>query len=397
MGSGETVKRLRDAARALTTGDPRTRLKAIQAAQDALDAAKATELAALETSKDFELDGASTLSAWARVELRLDAGQTKKLVRAATTLRDLPAVGRAAAEGRIRLDHVAAFSYGMKHIGTRVVRESESWLLDVATTCEPAELRRVMRSLREAVYPDSLDEAWVAGMDREDLQVNPVPDGWHVNGFLNTITGSKLKTVLDSLGAPVDADDHRPGSERRVTALDVMLTQVLEAGLPSDHGVRPHLSILVGPDAKATLVGFGSVGPKLVDYLSCHADVTPIVTDGQSRILNVGRTSRLATLRQRRAVIAHQRGECAAPGCRNAHLEIHHAVWWSDGGKTDLDNLVGLCVRCHHLVHRGLLTVVGDEAGGFRFDRDHRRQDLQRRPIAAMVQARANRLVPMRT
>ena len=85
-------------------------MKAIQAAQDALDAAKADRLAALGESKEFELDGASTIATWARNELRLDAGRTQALVRAAAAAKQLPAVGMAAAEGRIRLDHVAVCS-----------------------------------------------------------------------------------------------------------------------------------------------------------------------------------------------------------------------------------------------------------------------------------------------
>ena len=207
MDSGVTIERLRDAARALKSFDDRAALKAIQEAQDALDAAKADRLAALQESKEYELDGASSVTTWARNELRLDARQTKTLIRAAATTRDLPKVAEAAAEGRIRLDHLAAFAYGLKHIGRDIIRASEDWLLDVATTNEPGQLRQVMKSLREAVYPDELDQAWIDGMDKQDIQVNPVPEGWHVNGFLNTVTGAKFKQVLDTLGAPRDADD----------------------------------------------------------------------------------------------------------------------------------------------------------------------------------------------
>ena len=133
--------------------------------------------------------------------------------------------------GKVSLDHVAAFTYGPKHIDAEIVRESEGWLLDVALSCEPTALRTVMRDLREAVYPDSLDEAWARGMDKQDLQVNPVPEGWHVNGFLNIVTGSKLDQVLGALGAPSDKDDDRPGSERRVAALDqTLLDSVLAHG-----------------------------------------------------------------------------------------------------------------------------------------------------------------------
>jgi hypothetical protein len=175
MDSGPTIERLRTAACALKSGDDRVALKAIQAAQDALD-----------------------------------AGQTKKLTRAAATMTMLPAVAEAAEQGRIRIDHVAAFSYGLKHIGVTVIRDAEEWLLPVALSHEPAIVRQVMRELRGAVYPDSLDEAWAKGMDRQDFQVNPVPDGWHVTGFLSTVTGAKLKAVLDVLGAPRDKHDETP-------------------------------------------------------------------------------------------------------------------------------------------------------------------------------------------
>ena len=48
----------------------------------------------LQESKDYELDGASSVTTWARNELRLDAKASKALVRAAATMRDLPAVGQ---------------------------------------------------------------------------------------------------------------------------------------------------------------------------------------------------------------------------------------------------------------------------------------------------------------
>jgi hypothetical protein len=38
--------------------------------------------------------------------------------------------------------------------------------------------------------------------------------------------------------------------------------------------------------------------------------------------------------------------------------------WWSLGGPTDLDQLVGLRSRCHHLLHRGRLHIA---VGGFTF------------------------------
>jgi hypothetical protein len=385
MEAAPTIEALRTAAQALGCGDARSRIRAIQAAQDALDAAKSDCLAELEVSKDFELDGASTLNSWVRNELRLSAKEAHTLVRAASTLAQLPVVAEAAATGAIRAEHVAAFTYGLQHIGSDVVVGAQDWLLDVARSNEPAELRRVIRALREAIFPDELDEAWMKGMDKQDITVAPVPGGWHVSGFLNITAGAKFKKVLDSVSAPHDAEDTRSGSERRVQGFDDLMSKILEGGLPADKGVRPHVSVMVDADTladqggvSAQLAGFGPIGPNLLAYLACISDFTPILTrqgfpTGQSKVLNVGRAHRSPTLKQRRAVIARQNGICAAPGCKHTHLEIHHTVWWSHGGPTDLDLLIGLCVRCHHLHHRGMLNITGDAVNGFRFtDRDNR-------------------------
>ena len=74
-------------------------------------------------------------------------------------------------------------------------------------------------------------------------------------------------------------------------------------------------------------------------------------------MLDVGRTQRLATLKQRQAIQTQQGGTCANPGCDRTHLEIHHLVPWSVGGHTDMADLAGYCSRCHHLIHQGLLIT----------------------------------------
>ena len=34
------------------------------------------------------------------------------------------------------------------------------------------------------------------------------------------------------------------------------------------------------------------------------------------------------------------------------------SIWWSNGGPTDLDNLIGLCRKCHTLIHTGRLQLA---------------------------------------
>ena len=77
--------------------------------------------------------------------------------------------------------------------------------------------------------------------------------------------------------------------------------------------------------------------------------------------LDLGRTTRLASRAQRRALRALYRG-CGMPGCDVTfdRCTIHHVVWWRHGGPTDLGNLLPVCNRHHHLVHdRGWLLQLG--------------------------------------
>ena len=76
------------------------------------------------------------------------------------------------------------------------------------------------------------------------------------------------------------------------------------------------------------------------------------LTDADLRRHDLGRRRRLpsAALRELLGVLD---GECCRfPGCtRRRRLHAHHVVQWSDGGTTDLANLLLLCPRHHTLVH----------------------------------------------
>ncbi|MEL0284917.1 MAG: HNH endonuclease signature motif containing protein, partial [Ilumatobacter sp.] len=91
-----------------------------------------------------------------------------------------------------------------------------------------------------------------------------------------------------------------------------------------------------------------------VQRLCCEADVLPVVLRSTGEVLHVGRTARVATRAQRRALAALHR-TCAHPHCSAAfsRCQIHHVVPWEQGGRTDLDNLIPLCTEHHHLVHEG--------------------------------------------
>jgi len=94
--------------------------------------------------------------------------------------------------------------------------------------------------------------------------------------------------------------------------------------------------------------------------LMCDAEVGRVVVDAASVPIDLGRTSRLFSAAQRRAVIIRDR-VCAWNGCEvpAAYGELHHIRWWDrDGGPSDLENAVLLCSHHHHVVHQLDLTIA---------------------------------------
>ena len=112
--------------------------------------------------------------------------------------------------------------------------------------------------------------------------------------------------------------------------------------------------------APATLEDGTPVPSSELGVVMCDCELTRIVINADGVPLDLGRTERLFTGPQRKAVIARDR-ECVWPDC-HAHARwchIHHLKWWQrDGGVTSVENGALLCNFHHHEVHRLDLTLT---------------------------------------
>ncbi|MHA2788923.1 HNH endonuclease signature motif containing protein [Corynebacterium sp. S7] len=87
------------------------------------------------------------------------------------------------------------------------------------------------------------------------------------------------------------------------------------------------------------------------------------LTDENGIVVNRGRTRRIATDHQADSALEQSRRQCGMPGCNNCNfIEIHHLTEWSEGGATDMDNLIALCSSCHTMVTMGLIRIEKDGA-----------------------------------
>ncbi len=92
----------------------------------------------------------------------------------------------------------------------------------------------------------------------------------------------------------------------------------------------------------------------------CDCEVGRIVLSAEGLPLDVGRTERLFTAAQRRAIVVRDR-HCAWNGCEvpAAYCEAHHIRWWDrDDGETSVENGMLLCSHHHHVVHQLDLEIA---------------------------------------
>lgn len=92
--------------------------------------------------------------------------------------------------------------------------------------------------------------------------------------------------------------------------------------------------------------------------LACGGALVGALIDDSGDVLALGRSRRLASPQQKLALSARDL-HCQFPSCaRRANLEAHHIRMWSEGGPTDLDNMLLLC-RSHHIaVHENRLRIT---------------------------------------
>ncbi len=74
---------------------------------------------------------------------------------------------------------------------------------------------------------------------------------------------------------------------------------------------------------------------------------------------------------------------CRIPGCRHISERAHHVDFLEHGGRTNEENMVGLCIRHHHMVHAGLILMSGTAY-------DLRISDADRRPIISFPISQAS-------
>jgi len=121
-------------------------------------------------------------------------------------------------------------------------------------------------------------------------------------------------------------------------------------------------------------------GPGLPDHVAqrllCSGRVRAVLwarCDDRSDVLDLGRSHRVVSGRQFRALLLRD-GGCTHPGGPATRgLQAHHVRHWLHGGPTNLGNLLLLCQRHHHPRQLGEFTITAPGSGRFQFLRPDQR------------------------
>jgi hypothetical protein len=228
------------------------------------------------------------------------------------------------------------------------------------------------KRLFEVVCPEAADAAEGRTLAREEararalafLAVRDNGDGTSDGRFrLPTLHAQLLKKALEALTSPrrtgrVGAAEKRPHSAVLGRGLMELLEHHL-CDLPSVNGSPFTVVVTIGIDALMSGLGAAALdtGHRIsageARRLACKAGIIPMVLDGDSVPLDLGREQRLFS-RYQKIAINHRYQGCAARNCDRppAWTEFHHVQPWHQGGGTDISNGICLCATHHKMADR---------------------------------------------
>ncbi len=329
---------------------------------DVLEAEAVRTLATFDDRREFRRDGYSSSTAYLKHQCRMTGNQAKRLVAEARALDAMPITKKLFLSGELSHDHVRVLIRARE-------RAPEAFAADEAMLCGIAADLPFVAQVQKAVayWEQAVGEAPADIEDqrrRRALHLSKTLDGMvRLDGWLDAESGDELMAALDSATPPPsDLDDRTPAQRRADGLMDLVRSGGKAMGAGPGPVVHTDLDTLVG-DGPPTLAETDSetvLTKDAIDRISCDAEVTRIVFGPDSRPVDVGRSKRVITPAQRRALATRDR-HCRFTGCDRpaGWCDGHHIVPWSKGGFTDLDNLVLLCRHHHTLVHDGGWQLTG--------------------------------------
>ncbi len=264
-------------------------------------------------------------------------------------------------------------------VSAEALRAAVTLLLAEIDTLDVDRLHRRARQLRDELDTAGVAEREAARRDARSLRIHRGADGMtRATWLLDPESAAFVTELYDRATSPrrggptflapddaalVDrmrADDRNPEQYASDVFLDLLRvgagtdsSQLLSSGAPSVRVVVTARDLREGSGAGEIEGQTEVVSLPTVQRLLCAGSQTPILLSPTGQPLDVGRSQRLFTSRQRIALAARD-GGCRWSGCERppSWCEAHHIEpWLTEGGRTDVADGILLCRHHHLLVH----------------------------------------------
>lgn len=399
----------------LTLDELEDRLSCLAASIAAAECDFLVMLAEFDARQGWGASGMRSAAHWLSWRTGMRLGVARERVRVARALTHLPLIRDAFAAGRLSYCKVRALS----RVATPPLERD---LLEVALGATGGQLERIVRSWRQTLVGEQsasrhLRRGWRRREEPDGSVVFTLRVAPEDAAVIDAAVVAGRSLVLDASGQPVETPEEsqlaeiltgEPPTSRADADVVVMLAESFLTSTPSGVSVSGDRTLVMvhadldalasdtapppvaeppeggEPMAEGTSVVQRSralrppscstadgtpLSRSTVLRLLCASPAQLMVHARDGRPLDLGRTQRHASDRQRRA-LAVRDGGCRFPGCTQRHRLIpHHVHWWSRGGPTDIDLLVLLCPTHHRAVHEVGYRVEALGEGRFRFSR----------------------------
>jgi len=381
----------------LSAGEKRAVLVSLTGAIEQL---RAVQLSVMASAEDVAVDtGARSVAAWLEHALRMGYAESARAVRLGQALdRRWHVLAASFAAGRVNEAQadviVRCLDELPDRLGPDLMEKAEAYLVEQATIFGPRGLKRLGRRILDVVAPEIAEEEERRKLEAEEraarrntsLTMHARGDGaTDIRIRVPDQVAARVKVYLEALSAPRrrhgghrgDGDWARLPYPRQLgEAFCALVERLPSKALPQHGGTATTIMVTIPFEQLRYGLGAADLGTGEritageARRLACTADIVPVVLGGASEILDLGRSRRLFSPAQRKALVIRDR-HCRAEGCSipAAWCEAHHDRPWSRGGATDLKDGVLLCSWHHHRAHDARYAGSRLANGDVRFSR----------------------------
>ena len=311
-----------------------------------------------------------------------DKHEADRSVRVAKALSAAPRTEDALAAGELAESQAAVIAGAMAGLPADVTpdqREAcETTLIGDAKRFPIKDLRqralRISDVFKEPVQAAADEDAALRQRERSawartEMWMFDDKDGtWRFGGRVPAFQAETLKSALDAIAAPrrrhLTVEQERDQDEltypqRMGRAFAGLIEHLPTDKLPTTGGTPAVITVNIDLDdlknqiGAATLTTGTRISSGELRRIACTQGILPMVFNGTSLPLDMGRSKRLFTPGQRIAIANRDLG-CVTPGCEAppGWCEGHH--WkqdWAHGATTNIDDGALLCSLHHHQAH----------------------------------------------